>query len=72
VQFAPGGRITIDMVYDLIGFTEVERERIRPHLPNLRVFYGMTTTSLDALETNLARASPNQRFIINMSRSIVT
>jgi hypothetical protein len=57
------------MVYDLIGFTEVERERLRPHLPNLRVFYGMTTSSLEALETNLARASPNQRVIINMYRA---
>jgi hypothetical protein len=64
-QFAPGGLITINMVYDLVGFTNVEREHLHPHLPNLRVFYGMTASSLETLESTLARASPNQRVIIN-------
>jgi hypothetical protein len=53
------------MVYNLIGFTDIEPERLHPHLPNLRMFYGMTTTSLKTLESTLARASPNQHVIIN-------
>jgi hypothetical protein len=64
-QFLPGGQVTIDMAFDVIGFNQADKERLLVEFPTFRSFLGLDDDDIEKLASARARAPVAQR--ISMS-----